>query len=172
MSKAKSYTPTAFTIYVKYIKGLQLPAAKATCANWHAKPWNDLSWWLQLWQAFSACNSADDDGKGHDVVDGWWRMKDESDYCINCNLIHFLMMNVDSRWYLRDSIGGDIQRIQSASLQELLTWRNIRGRTVTHVAAACSQAGVWVGENFIWFFNSIQLAWKLPKRKYECHLQI
>lgn len=36
---------------------------------------------------------------------------------------------------------GDLERIQRASPSELLTWRNIRGRSVTHVAAAKSQAG-------------------------------
>ena len=76
-------------------------------------------------------------------------------------------MNVDSGWCLRDSIGGDIQRIQSASLQELLTWRNIRGRTVTHVAAACSQAGAWVGENFDFSFPCVDgRFWK--DGKYAC----
>jgi hypothetical protein len=34
-----------------------------------------------------------------------------------------------------------LERIQRASPSELLTWRNIRGRSVTHVAAAKSQAG-------------------------------
>lgn len=42
------------------------------------------------------------------------------------------------------AVAGDLGRICRSSKEELQTWRNIRGRTVTHVAAACSQVAAMV----------------------------
>eukprot|EP00438_Fugacium_kawagutii_P006081 Skav220307 [mRNA] locus=scaffold525:48864:56053:+ [translate_table: standard] len=56
------------------------------------------------------------------------------------NLIVHHLCNV--RKLARQAMERDLDRIQRASPSELLNWRNIRGRTVTHVAAAASQAPV------------------------------
>jgi len=65
-------------------------------------------------------------------------------YALNGNVRKLARQAMERSELMAAAVAGDIQRIQSASLQELLTWRNIRGRTVTHVAAACSQVAAMV----------------------------
>eukprot|EP00913_Durusdinium_trenchii_P032314 g30255.t1 len=65
-------------------------------------------------------------------------------FALNSNVRMLARQAMERSELMAAAVAGDLGRIDRATDEELLTWRNIRGRTVTHVAAACSQVAALV----------------------------
>lgn len=65
-------------------------------------------------------------------------------FALNRNVRKLARQAMERSELMAAAVAGDLERIQRASPSELLTWRNIRGRSVTHVAAAKSQVAAMV----------------------------
>ncbi|CAK9012256.1 unnamed protein product [Durusdinium trenchii] len=78
------------------------------------------------------------------LCQGFIRKQKGGIFALNSNVRMLARQAMERSELMAAAVAGDLGRIDRATDEELLTWRNIRGRTVTHVAAACSQVAALV----------------------------
>lgn len=82
--------------------------------------------------------------KDKDEILSYIRRQTGGIFALNRNVRKLARQAMERSELMAAAVAGDLERIQRASVPELLTWRNIRGRSVTHVAAAKSQVAAMV----------------------------
>lgn len=82
--------------------------------------------------------------KDKDEILSYIRRQAGGIFALNRNVRKLARQAMERSELMAAAVAGDLERIQRASPSELLTWRNIRGRSVTHVAAAKSQVAAMV----------------------------